>query len=421
MRIAIHSLGCKVNTYEAQKMAEALTKSGHEIVAFNDFAEVYIINTCSVTNVADHKSRQMLHRARGLNPKALVVAAGCYANTHDRESVLKEGVDLVVTNEEKKHIAKLIEAAAVPEVEPAGTDEKKTGRGRVDRTRMFIKVQDGCNMFCSYCIIPYARGRIMSPPSDEIIKDVKEYVSKGYAEFVLTGIHLSSYGKDRPADGEDLICLTERLAGVEGVKRIRLSSLEPAIVNREFAERMSAVPVLCPHFHLSLQSGSDSVLKRMNRHYTTEMYYEGVSLLREYFDNPALTTDVIVGFPGETDTEFEETVEFLEKVNFYETHVFKYSRRKGTVADRMPGQLTNAQKTERERVLLKMTVQRKRAYADLYVGRPVEVLFEENSEGYTREYVRVRCSSGPVREGDILTGYITGRLNDDIMDFVQDQ
>ncbi|MBQ9504108.1 MAG: tRNA (N(6)-L-threonylcarbamoyladenosine(37)-C(2))-methylthiotransferase MtaB [Lachnospiraceae bacterium] len=425
MKVAIHSLGCKVNTFEAQQMTDSFLKKGYEIVPFTDISDIYIINTCSVTNIADHKSRQMLHRARTLNPDAVVVAAGCYANTRDREDILNEDVDIVVLNEEKKDIINIIEKYCEErENAPIAPENAEAPDGlspvsEFGKTRLFLKVQDGCNAFCSYCIIPYARGRITSPPVKDIIALAKGYADRGYREFVLTGIHLSSYGLDRPDSGEDLISLIESLSGLDGISRIRLGSLELKIVTNDFVSRLSGIPEICPHFHLSLQSGSDSVLKRMNRHYTTEEYFESISLLRETFDRPAITTDVIVGFPGETDEEFEETRIFLERVNFYETHIFKYSRRHGTVADRMPGQLTNARKAEREKLLLQMTAERKRQFEEAFINAgPVEVLIEENSQGYTREYIRVQCEAPGSAEGDILTGKITGRLNNGIMKFI---
>ncbi len=425
MKVAIHSLGCKVNTFEAQQMTDSFLKKGYEIVPFTETADIYIINTCSVTNIADHKSRQMLHRARALNPNAIVVAAGCYANTRSREELLGEDVDIVVLNEEKKDIIEIIdkyreehkkEEAAI---EAPVLSEGLSPVSEYGKTRLFFKVQDGCNAFCSYCIIPYARGRIKSPPVEEILRLAGDFADRGYREFVLTGIHLSSYGLDRPESGETLITLIERLSGLKGVERIRLGSLEPKIITEDFVARLSQIPEFCPHFHLSLQSGSDSVLKRMNRHYTTEEYYKSVTLLREAFGSPAITTDVIVGFPGETEEEFEESRAFIEKVRFYETHVFKYSRRQGTAADRMDGQLTNAQKAAREKVLLQLTAKRKRQFEDSFIdAAPVEVLFEEGSQGYTREYVRVQCPSADIPEGAILKGKITGRLNNDIMEFV---
>ena len=423
MKVAIHSLGCKVNTFEAQQMTDSFLKNGYEIVPFSGFSDIYIINTCSVTNIADHKSRQMLHRARSQNPDAVVVAAGCYANTRNREDLINEDVDVVVLNEEKKDLIDILKKY-LQEHKNAGSEASDSTHeyeglnplSEYGKTRLFLKVQDGCNSFCSYCIIPYARGRITSPPTKELLRLAKAYADKGYREFVLTGIHLSSYGLDRPASGETLISLIENLSGIEGIERIRLGSLEPKIITKDFVTRLSNIPEICPHFHLSLQSGSNSVLKRMNRHYTAEEYFDSVNLLRETFDRPAITTDVIVGFPGETDEEFEETRLFLERVGFYETHIFKYSRRKGTAADKMPGQLTNAQKAAREKILLKMNLNNKKLFEDSFIeADPVEVLFEENLQGYTREYIRVQCSAPGIKEGDIRKGRITGRLNDDIM------
>ncbi|MCR5626245.1 MAG: tRNA (N(6)-L-threonylcarbamoyladenosine(37)-C(2))-methylthiotransferase MtaB [Lachnospiraceae bacterium] len=420
IKIALHSLGCKVNAYETEQMENSLEKAGYEIVSFRDMADIYIINTCSVTNIADRKSRQMLHRAKSLNPSSIVVAAGCYANTRDRSEILSDNVDLIVLNEEKKEIVNIIdEYCRSHNIVSSIPDKPDDFVFQSDNlhTRVFFKVQDGCNQFCSYCIIPYARGRIKSRPIKELLPGIRSFADKGYSEFVLTGIHLSSYGKDRPDDGEDLISLIEAVAEIPGVKRLRLSSLEPRIITPDFVSRLTSIKEFCPQFHLSLQSGSDSVLKRMNRHYTTDEYFAGVELLRSSFDHPAITTDVIVGFPGESEEEFGETVRFLEKVNFYETHVFKYSRRAGTVADKMDDQLTDSLKSSREKVLLNMTAERKKAFADYYLNSaPVEVLIEDNNEGYTREYVRVRAL-GDFAPGTILTGHITARINDDIMEF----
>ncbi|MCR5525812.1 MAG: MiaB/RimO family radical SAM methylthiotransferase [Lachnospiraceae bacterium] len=450
---ALHNLGCKVNAYELELMQDALEKDGYNIVPFDERADIYVINTCSVTNIADRKSRQMLHKARTMNPNAVVVAAGCYVNTRGDEEVLSDDVDIVILNNDKKNIAQIIdkyvaehpveesdvtkEAVPVNMTEAAATRRRSQLEG--DHTRAFVKIQDGCEMFCSYCIIPYARGVITSRPEEDIISELTALVSEGYHEFVLTGIHLSSYGVDRmPSEknksghlnfaefidgyrsGEiesPLVALIERLSKIDGIDRIRLGSLEPRIITDDFAKRLSAIPEICPQFHLSLQSGCDSVLRRMNRHYTAEEYLDGVKLLRQYFDSPAITTDVIVGFPQETDAEFDETHEFLKKVNFYETHIFKYSRRQGTPADRMSGQLTDAQKHARSTVLLALNNENKRKFADSFIGREVEVLFEENNEGYTKEYVRVKAADKEYATGTIVKGHITGRLNDDIMSF----
>lgn len=417
-KVAFHNLGCKVNTYETDIMMKELMGKGFIIVPFDQKADIYIVNTCSVTNIADRKSRQMLHRAKAANPGAIIVAAGCYVNTRGEEEIKAGDADLCVTNEHKKDIAGILEQYlrenGYDKEDVSDICDQKWIPGT--HTRCFIKVQDGCDQFCSYCIIPYARGRIRSKPVAEIAEEIREYTGRGYREFIPTGIHISSYGKDRPEDKEDLAKLICHMAQEDGVRRIRLSSLEPRTITEEFVRMLKGTGKLCPHFHLSLQSGSDSVLKRMNRHYTTEEYMQAVSLLRQYFEDPAITTDIITGFPGETDEEFEETLSFVKRVGFYETHVFKYSRRKGTNADRMEGQLPDRVKQERSGVLLEYNKERKRAFEDLYTekGRRVEVLFEDAEEiggrvlrtGYTGEYIKVYTDDESCKEGDIAAGFI---------------
>ncbi len=353
-KAALHNLGCKVNAYETEAMQELLENSGYEIVPFHEKADVYIVNTCTVTNMADRKSRQMLHRARKMNPDAIVAACGCYVQ--EKADEVADCVDLVIGNNRKKEIVRILE-----EYENSrGTMHKELvdiGHTReyedmhltktAEHTRAYLKVQDGCNQFCSYCIIPYARGRVRSRAMDSVLSEVKSLADHGYQEVVLTGIHLSSYGIDT---GESLLSLIQKVHGVEGIKRIRLGSLEPRIITEEFAASIAALPKMCPHFHLSLQSGCDETLKRMNRRYTSEEYFEKCQLLRKYFKEPALTTDVIVGFPGETQEEFEASRAFVDKVDFYETHVFKYSRREGTKAAAMKDQVPEQVKTERSAV-----------------------------------------------------------------------
>ncbi len=424
--VAIHNLGCKVNAYETEVMAEKLIEAGYSVVSFEEKADYYVVNTCSVTNIADRKSRQMLHRAGKLNPDAVIIAVGCYVDTHGRDEVCLEGVDIALPNTEKGNIVEVIKAwedSHRTEGEEAGSPGERAAYGEAIRssgeehhisgegiyTRKFLKVQDGCNMFCSYCIIPYARGRIRSKRISDVIALISSLTEKGYREFVLTGIHLSSYGLDRPEDNEDLLKLIEEADKLPGVERLRLGSLEPRIVTKEFAERLKGVKSLCPHFHLSLQSGSDTVLKRMNRHYTTEEYLQSVEILRSYFDDPALTTDVITGFPGETEEEFKETYGFIERTGFYETHIFPYSRRRGTAADRMEGQLANSVKHERLKVLKALDSEKRKEYEDRHIGREAEVLFEDGNEGYTREYIRVKCPEGEIKSGEIHRGIITGR------------
>ncbi len=429
--VAMHNLGCKVNAYEMEHIADSLQESGYKIVPFEDKADFYIVNTCSVTNIADRKSRQMLHRAKKENPDAVVIAAGCYVNTRGEDNVLADGIDIVVPNEEKKNMVDIIrswershqnedlpfEADPYPDEAPVSAYERDHAPAEGGYTRSFLKVQDGCNMFCSYCIIPYARGRIKSRTIADVTEEVRSLISKGYHEFVVTGIHLSSFGKDRPDDHEDLMDLLRAIDAIPGADRIRMGSLEPRIITDEFAASLAEIPSICPQFHLSLQSGCDSVLKRMNRHYTAQEFLDGVERLRKVFKDPAITTDVIVGFPGETPEEFEETHNFLKNISFYETHIFPYSRRKGTPADRMSGQLSKAEKHDRLVILSDLNVKNKTAFQNIWTdGRTVEVLIEDNNEGYTREYVRVRSVSA-LPSGTIVRGRITGRIDADTMEF----
>ncbi len=440
--VALHNLGCKVNAYELERMSEKLSNSGYIIVPFSGPADFYIVNTCSVTNIADRKSRQLLHRARTNQPGAVIVAAGCYVDTHRDSHSLAEEADILVPNEAKPNIVEILKAweqahqTDTDSINPTPDSDSATGTSDTRHaaeggyTRAFLKVQDGCNQFCTYCIIPYARGRIRSRDIADVLSETRDLIRKGYREFILTGIHLSSYGLDRPEEGEGLLTLIQRIADCPGVDRIRLSSLEPRIVTEEFARTLSEIPALCPHFHLSLQSGSDSVLKRMNRHYTTDEYRRGVEILRQYFRNPAITTDIIVGFPGESQEEFEETRSFVEDIKFYETHIFKYSRRKGTLADRMKGQLTEAEKGNRSRILQEIDRARRIEFANSFIGLPTrEVLTEqlqviegqEYLTGYTREYVRVACPATDSSPNSLLSGTIKGRLNQDTMLFCPDQ
>ncbi len=435
-KVALHNLGCKVNACEMEEMAESLKSMGFQIVAFDEVADFYIVNTCTVTQVADKKSRQMLHRARALNPDAVVVAAGCYVNIRGEEEIKKLGVDLAVPNNRKREIPDLLKLMCssgqnlATELEniklPSFSDGLRRGKRTLSddltlspegHTRCFVKVQDGCNMYCSYCIIPYARGKIKSEPIESIKKKVAERVEKGYREFVLTGIHLSSFGMDRKAEKEDLLSLVRALSGIPGVERIRLGSLEPRIVTDEFVKGLSEIPEICPHFHLSLQSGCDEVLRRMNRHYGTEDYINAVERLRTAFDRPALTADVIVGFPGETEDEFMETYAFLEKIELYETHIFKYSRRYGTVAAGMKGQVYSMDKLIRAAQLKELDLRHRKSFSESFLdGRIVELLPEQEIEiegkrylkGYTREYV---AAAVPV-EFASLNVPIAGRLKE---------
>lgn len=400
-KAALHNLGCKVNAYETEAMQELLEDSGYEIVPFHEKADIYIINTCTVTNMADRKSRQMLHRARKMNPDAIVAACGCYVQEKPEE--VADCVDIVIGNNRKKEIVHILEEYEKGR-EGVRKDLVDIGHTReyedlhlsrtAEHTRAYIKVQDGCNQFCSYCIIPYARGRVRSRSMESVRGEVETLARNGYQEVVLTGIHLSSYGIDT---GTDLLSLIRTVHEVAGIKRIRLGSLEPRIITEEFAEAIAGLPKMCPHFHLSLQSGCTETLKRMNRRYTAEEYYEKCELLRKYFRNPALTTDVIVGFPGETEEEFKASRDFIDKVDFYETHVFKYSRREGTKAAAMPDQVPEEEKTRRSNILLDLSRKKQAAYEQRLLGTTQEVLIEEeirrNGEiyqvGHTREYVKI--------------------------------
>lgn len=400
-KVALHNLGCKVNSYETEAMQELLEQHGYEIVPFKEGADIYIINTCTVTNMADRKSRQMLHRARKMNPGAVVVACGCYVQAKRDE--IDECIDIVVGNNRKKDIIEILrehEAAQdgvqqeLVDINHINEYEDLHLSRTAEHTRAYIKVQDGCNQFCSYCIIPYARGRVRSRSHDSVIREVEELARNGYKEVVLTGIHLSSYGVDT---GDDLLSLILSIHEIEGIRRIRLGSLEPRIITEDFAKTIAGLPKMCPHFHLSLQSGCDATLKRMNRHYTSQEYYEKCVLLRKYFNNPALTTDVIVGFPGETEEEFAQSKAFVDKVDFYETHVFKYSKRAGTRAAKMEDQVPESVKTERSNELLELTRRKQACYEEALVGTIQEVLMEEEiihqgekyQVGHTREYVKI--------------------------------
>lgn len=405
-KVALHNLGCKVNAYETEAMQQLLVENGYEIVPFSEGADIYIINTCTVTNMADRKSRQMLHKARKMNPDAIVVAAGCYVQAE--EGQVDDCIDIIVGNNKKKDIIEILEDYEKKNRQANYIDtrldinhtneyeELKLSR-TAEHTRAYIKVQDGCNQFCTYCIIPYARGRVRSRSLDSVIDEVKSLAENGYKEVVLTGIHLSSYGVDFKEENVDLLQLILKVHEVEGIERIRLGSLEPRIITEEFARTIASLPKICPHFHLSLQSGCNETLKRMNRRYSAEEYFEKCELLRKYFHNPALTTDVIVGFPGETEEEFEESVAFVDKVNFYETHIFKYSKREGTKAAVMENQVPEEIKTKRSNVLIELGKRKKQAYEDALIGTVQEVLIEEEIErdgetyqvGHTKEYVKI--------------------------------
>lgn len=414
MKCALHNLGCKVNSYEAEAMKQLLAEAGYEMVEFGvDTADVYIINTCTVTNIADRKSRQMLHRAKKENPEAVVVAVGCYVQEAGEKLLSDEAVDLIVGNNRKGQIVELLEQyfkekneGSLIDINKTKEYEKLSVNASTEHTRAYIKIQDGCNQFCTYCIIPFARGRVRSREQEDILREVKQLAKNGCREVVVTGIHLSSYGLDfdnteynsQPVpNAERLLRVLEEIDKVDGIERIRLGSLEPRIITDNFLDRLAALKKICPHFHLSLQSGCDATLKRMNRRYDTEEFYCGVEKIREHFDKPAITTDIIVGFPGETQDEFEITRQYLEKVRFFEMHVFKYSRRKGTMADRMENQVPDRIKNERSDVLIELDDRLSGAYRESFIGSREEVLVEEyvkvNGEeyavGHTRRYMKV--------------------------------
>lgn len=432
-KAALHNLGCKVNSYETEAMQQLLENAGYEIVPFTEEADVYIINTCSVTNIADKKSRQMLHRAKKMNPGAVVVAAGCYVQAAGEELKKDEAVDLIVGNNKKTELVTILDdyfsdredvlEETVIDIRSTREYESLSIDKITDHTRAFIKIQDGCNQFCSYCIIPYTRGQVRSRKAEEVIEEIKRLTATGFQEVVLTGIHLSSYGKDFPAEERiTLLDLIIKIHEVEGLKRIRLGSLEPRIVTEEFAVTLSKLTKICPHFHLSLQSGCDTTLKRMNRHYSAEEFYNCCNILRKAFINPAITTDVIVGFPGETKEEFVMTKEYLEKVRFYEMHVFKYSKRNGTKAAEMTDQVQEFIKSERSSELLILEKEMSLAYRKSYLGSKAEVLIEESFEingikymiGHTREYVKAAVPYEEGLKGKLLVGILTEMLTDEV-------
>jgi len=467
-KVAFHNLGCKVNSYELEFVQQRFKENDFRIVPFDQKADIYVINTCTVTNIADRKSRQMLHRAKTMNEDAVIVAMGCYVETGKKSAEEDERIDILIGNNDKGRAFEIImdylngnknddykkEISEVKEY-----DEFKLS-STTEHTRVHIKIQDGCNQFCSYCAIPLARGRVRSRDIEDITGEVEGLIANGYKEFVLTGIHLSSYGMEnynlqieniedgitssepgnnsKPGEhGESdsegftyfekntmLIDAIEAVAAIDGVRRIRLGSLEPRIITDDFLKRLVETGKICPHFHLSLQSGSDTVLKRMNRRYSAAEFYEKAQLIRKYFEHPGITTDVIAGFPGETEEEFLETREYMNLVDFYEAHIFKYSRRKGTVADKMDGQLTDKEKSERSEVLIADADVRSRKFREYYLGQTKTVLFEEIIEidgkcyltGYTDEYVKVAVlSEDKSLVNEIVSCKINGFITDELM------
>lgn len=433
-KVALHNLGCKVNAYEVEAMQQLLEQAGYEIVPFQEGADVYLINTCTVTNIADRKSRQMLHKAKKMNPEAIVVATGCYAQTDTEKLREDTSVDLILGNNQKNRIVEALEEyekehskkTRVIEINKTKEYEALSIDHTAEHVRAYIKVQDGCNQFCTYCIIPYARGRVRSREIADILEEVRKLAEGGYKEVVLTGIHLSSYGVDFKEEEkkQNLLSLIRAVHEIHGIQRIRLGSLEPRIITEEFLEGISSLPKVCPHFHLSLQSGCNKTLKDMNRRYSAEEYAEKCELIRKYYPAPALTTDVIVGFPQETEEDFQESYEFVKNIHFYETHIFKYSRRQGTKAAAMKGQLTEAEKAKRSEKMLELHDLRSGEYEENMIGRNLEILIEEEAEidgrsfylSHSREYVKVAVEK---KEGlhinDLLTVKITGFAKEHIL------
>ena len=432
-KVALHNLGCKVNAYEVEAMQQLLEKAGYEIVPFTEGADVYLINTCTVTNIADRKSRQMLHKAKKMNPDAIVVAAGCYAQADTEKLKEDNAVDLILGNNQKTQIVEVLEEyekehskqVQVIEINHTKEYEELSIEQTAEHVRAYIKVQDGCNQFCTYCIIPFARGRVRSRKIADVLREVETLASKGYKEVVLTGIHLSSYGMDfSKEERESLLSLIQAVSKVEGIQRIRLGSLEPRIITEEFLEGIVATGKVCPHFHLSLQSGCNKTLKNMNRRYSAQEYAEKCELIRKYYPAPALTTDVIVGFPMETEEDFEESYEFVKNIHFYETHIFKYSRRHGTKAAAMDGQLTEAVKTQRSEKLLELHDIRAKEYEEAMIGKTIELLLEEEIEedgkmwyvGHSREYVRAVIEKTEAHQvNDLVEAKVTGFVTDHLL------
>ncbi len=431
MKVAFHNLGCKVNSYETYAMEQQMKEKGYEIVPFSEGADIYIVNTCTVTNIADRKSRQMLHKAKKMNENAIVVAVGCYVQAAGDKLKEDMAIDLLIGNNNKSKLVDIIEEyienkkenLIINDLNKPCDYEDMSMTTVTEHTRAFIKIQDGCNQFCTYCIIPYARGRIRSRKLDDIVNELTALVCQGYKEIVLTGIHLSSYGKDFKNEDIQLIDVIEEISQIKGIERIRLGSLEPQIITEEFMERVSKINSFCPHFHLSLQSGCDTVLRRMNRRYDTEKYYAGCELIRKYYPLAAITTDVIVGFPGETENEAEVTKTFLEKVSFAEMHIFKYSMRQGTKAAAMDNQVDEAVKSQRSDELLKLNDELRKEYISKFIGKTEEVLFEEqigiNDKkyyvGYTKEYVRVAVTSEADLSNNLIKVNMKELLNNEIL------
>ena len=437
-KAAFLTLGCKVNSYETEAIRGMFEASDYEIVDFKEVAHVYVVNTCTVTNIADRKSRQMLHQAKKRNPDAIIVAVGCYVQAAEEDLIKDSKVDIVVGNNKKAEIVKLVEDyssqngninSMVVDIGAEREYEELSLASTMGKTRAFIKIQDGCNRFCSYCIIPYVRGRVRSRNEEDILEEIRKLSHLGFKEVVLTGIHISSYGSDRLDKAEDLYkhmplaSLIKAISGIQGIERIRLGSLEPSIITEEFVEVISQIEEFCPHFHLSLQSGSNSVLKRMNRKYTREEYEEKVNLLRKYFDKPAFTTDLIVGFPGESQSEFEESLEYVQRIGFSGIHVFKYSKRAGTVAAKMPDQIPEEIKNTRSNILIDLADQMSRDYKTMFLGKIERILVEEEilfegrryKLGHNERYLKFATLVDEDKTNQIIRVKAVGNLTKDIL------
>lgn len=435
---AFLSLGCKVNSYETEAMRTMFENAGYDIVDFKTSADVYVVNTCTVTNIADRKSRQMLHQAKKRNPNAIIAAVGCYVQASEETLIADSAVDLVIGNNKKSDIVIMVERCLntsnkeelVVDINEEKDYEELNVITTMEKTRAFIKIQDGCNRFCSYCIIPYVRGRVRSRKEEEILAEIKGLVSKGYKEIVLTGIHISSYGTDQQdtdilndKDDMPLASLLLKVGQIEGLERIRLGSLEPRIISEEFLQAITSVKQFCPHFHLSLQSGSDSVLQRMNRRYSAQEYSDRVELIKRFFEHPSFTTDVIVGFPGESEDEFIETMEFVKKIGFSHIHVFKYSKRAGTKAAVMPGQISEEVKNHRSNELIALSETMAKEYKELFVGKIEKILFEEEIQfegkiyqvGHNERYLKLAVLSELDLSNQILQVKICNILTEELM------
>ena len=428
-KAAFYTLGCKVNQYETEAMAELFKDDGYDICDFSEKADIYVINTCSVTNMGDRKSRQIIRRAKKTNPNAVIIVAGCYSQTAPEEILAIDGVNLVLGTQGRHNVTTLAKNLTSSSKVNAVSDIMKTHdfeelkiNTYTDRTRAYIKIQDGCSQFCSYCIIPYARGPVRSRPHDEIISEIRNLTENGFTEIILVGIHVASYGKDLGNTSlEDLLIEVDK---IEGVKRIRMSSIEPMTLNKEFVDKVKASKKLCPHFHISLQSGCDETLRRMNRHYTTDEYMEIVDGLRNAFEDAAITTDIMVGFPGESDEEFNKTVEFVKKADFADAHVFMYSQRRGTPAAKRPDQIDPMVKEKRSKEIIAITQKSRDDFLTRFIGKTVEVLFEQVSGGYfegkTSNYITVKVKTDKNLQGvyknvlleEVKDGAIIGKMVD---------